>query len=376
MNKAAGMSFPSEIGEVTVGWLGECLRERGVPGAERLRSFDAEPVARQGMTSLAHVLTLDYEGEGGVAPRTMLAKFSLDSKPVKEAFAANRGFEREVAFYNSFGANAGIPVPRCYWARYDAEANRCGMLLEYVENTRATDVFTGRVEEIEPVVAHLASFHAKWWNRPELKGVYPGQAPFMLDLILEKLTLSLDSIKSHYRSEVGDTLIDLLELWIPNAHRFADHERSKPQTLCHGDLHREQILFPLADGDPLCVIDWQLVASDSGATDLAHLLVSGLRPEQRERKERELVERYHAGLLKHGVADYSLDDVWASYRQGVARLALFYMTAFAMGDITPVVAWWESDAKRKEFSFWEATCGWTSRALEDHRVLDHLRRLV
>lgn len=371
------MSSPRRIDEIELEWLNETLRESGVLGDAHVRSFHAAPVPKQGMTSLAHVVTLDYDERSETAPGSLIAKFSLDAPPIQEAMASNRGFEREVAFYQGPGRDAGIPVPRCFWADYDPESNSCGLLLEFVEGMRTTDVFSGTVDEIELVVDRLAPFHSKWWGRTDgLQGIPPGQSPFMLELYKARLVPALDNIKDRYRVEAGETLVELIELWLDQAEKLARHEAAKPQTLCHGDLHREQVLFPAAAGGTPCVIDWQLAAADTGPTDLAHLLLSGLHPEQRQREETHLVERYHAGLLESGVQGWSLDDTWESYKQGLARLALFYLTAFAAGDMAPIIAWWDSDEKRRGTSFWDVSCGRPAQAIEQHGVLDLFRRIA
>ncbi len=366
------VDFPRDVDGITVEWLRERLREKAPLAAGRLRSFQAEPVAKQGMTSLAHVLTLDYDDNPGHLPRKLLAKFSLDSAPVKAALAGNRGFEREVAFYTRFGEDPGITTPRCHWAQFDAGEGRCGLLLDYVEDTRITDVFTGQVKDIESVTAALAPFHARWWNSPALKSTLPGMAPFMLEPILVRLRLAIDNMRGVYRDQVGETLIAAVAFWLDNALFLAEKEQRQPQTLCHGDLHREQILFPQSAMGPIFVFDWQLSGHDTAATDLAYLLVSGLRPEQRQAHERGIVEAYYADLIRYGVQNYSIDQLWQSYRLGIARQAMFYMTVFAIDDVAPVLDWWSNDEKRQNFSFWDVSCLWVSQALKDHEVLPRL----
>ncbi len=366
---------PTSAEEITTDWLKGCLRSAGHPAAERLTGFTAEPVPAPGMTSAVTFLSLDYEGDPADAPTKLVAKFSLELEPVKQALAANRGFEREYLFYKHIGANAGIPTPRCYWEAYDPAETKSGLLLEFMDGTRPSNRFIGNADEIEPIVDSLAAFHARWWGKAVGHvGLIPAFAPFMVDLILEKLELSLRNIKAHHRAEVGDTLVELIEFWLAHGHRFAELERAKPQTLCHGDLHREQILFPAAPGGLFSVIDWQMAGSDSAGLDLSFLISSGLRPEDRAGREAALIDRYYAGLMDNGIETYSREELMGSYRVGIARQAVFSMTAFSMDDLTPVFAWWDSAPDRKNFSFWDVTCGWATTALDEHRVLDQLKQ--
>jgi tRNA A-37 threonylcarbamoyl transferase component Bud32 len=367
---------PRQLEEISVAWLNAQLRQRDVISTQCITHFEATPISNQGMTSLIHLLDLHYDNKPKSAPSRLIAKFSLDNELVKQAFAENRGFEREVNFYQHFSHKAGIPVPYCYWANYSAEDNSCGLLIEYVENTRATTQFNGSIEEIEKVVQYLAPFHARWWSRlNENAPLYHGQAPFMLDMLVEKLKPALENIRENYRQQVGPILIELIQLWIDKAHYFAAADRCHPQTLCHGDLHREQILFPTENSGKFCFIDWQLCAFDTGPTDLAHLLTSGIRPEQHHLCEGELIERYYEGLYQHGVTDYSREQMMTSYQLGIARLVLFYLSAFSLGDMAPVIEWWNTDQKRNGYSFWEVNCQWPSQVLEKHRVLENMKNL-
>ncbi len=371
------MSFPERLSEITVAWLNEVLTKKYASPPGRVRSFDAEPIARQGVTSTIYLITLTYDREPHRGPDRLIAKFSSDNEAVREALAANRGYQREVGFYLAVGDDAGIPVPRCYAACYDAASNRCLLVLDYIDNTCERDVFSGTVADIELAVRHLAAFHARWWGKEgALTGFTRGMAPFLVELYAGKLTDSLNHIRTRYRDQVGPTLISLLELWLENTPLFARYFQRGPLTLCHGDFHRNQLLFPITDGDPFCVIDWQLVCIDSGPTDLAHIIVTGLLPDQRRQKEREIVEEYHRLLLAGGVRNHSRDDTWLQYRLGIVKLALFYLSAFAIGDVQPMAAWWDADATHAGTPFWDVLCTWPSRAMEEHGVLDLLAEIV
>lgn len=373
------MPFPARLSEVTVDWLNDVLVEKRILTTERVAAFTVEPVPLQGLTCSVHVLTLSYDRPSARAPQKLILKISTDNPAARQALAANRGYQREVSFYSNIGSDAGIPVPACYAARYNAEDDSCVLLLDYIDNTCQKDVFSGVPEDVDLAVEHLAALHAGWWGRErelESRGIVYAQAPFLLDIYLEKLTAALGCLSGRYRTDAGPTLMSLLDLWLPNARLFADHFRKGPLTLCHGDFHRNQILFPVAGRNPFCVIDWQLVTIDSGATDLAHILVTGLFPDQRRARERELVEKYYALLLQHGVIDCSIDRIREQYALGVVKLALFYLTTFAMGDVQPIVDWWAADEKHKGVSFWDMLCGWPSRALEEHGALELLEGIL
>jgi hypothetical protein len=89
-------------------------------------------------------------------------------------------------------------------------------------------------------------------------------------------------------------------------------------TLAHGDAHVWNLLYPRADGAPgIYLIDWDAWRIGRGAFDLAYMMALHWYPERRARLEAPLIERYHAGLLAHGVTDYSLDRLWEDYRLAV-----------------------------------------------------------
>ena len=373
---------PKQASDITLAWLETCLQRHRPALKAKLIDFQTRPTPKQGMTSTVHILELTF-AQNALAqqntppnPNHLVAKFSSSHPQAQEALAANRGFQREFDFYQHFGDQSGLSIPFCYWAHYDPLANQAGLLLEYIADTRTTSVHDGHVQDIQAVLDQLAPFHARWWNQSEKLAVLcQGQDSFIVDPILAKLELALTNIRQHYRAEISETLIALLEQWLQKAPRFIAYEQQQPQTLCHGDLHRDQILFPSAPEGTICLIDWQMASRDSGAYDLAYLLMTGLRPEQRKSCERSLIESYHAQLLANGVTDYPFQALWDSYRFSIARIAIYFLSALAAPDIAPILAWWESDEKRKGISFWETTYHGLSKAIDQHGVLDYLKQI-
>ena len=373
---------PKQASDITLAWLEACLQRHRPALKEKLIDFSMRPTPKQGLTSTVHILELTFAQQTLAKQNThpnpshLIAKFSSNHPQAQEALAANRGFQREFDFYQHFSDQSGLSIPFCYWAQYDPVTNQAGLLLEYIQDTRVTSVHDGHSQDIQAVLDQLAPFHARWWNQSaQLAVLCQGQESFIVDPILAKLDLALTNIRQRYRSEIGETLIALLEQWIKKAHRLIAYEQQKPQTLCHGDLHRDQILFPCKDDGAIRIIDWQMASRDSGAYDLAYLLMTGLRPEQRKSCEQSMVENYHAQLVANGVTDYPLETLWGSYRISIARIAIYFLSALAAPDIAPILAWWESDEKRKGISFWEATYQGLSQAIDQHGVLDYLEQI-
>ena len=107
----------------------------------------------------------------------------------------------------------------------------------------------------------------------------------------------------------------------------------------HGDAHVWNLLYPRdAAASDVYLIDWDAWRIGRGAFDLAYMMALHWYPERRARLEAPLIERYHAGLLAHGVSDYSLDRLREDYRLAViGHLATpVWQQSFGL----PPAIWW------------------------------------
>lgn len=371
------MKSPRCVDEISLDWLNKTLVQGGVIDREQITSLTMSDTEEPGATSVVKILNLEHDtGEAGI-PGKVLIKFSSEIEPIRAGINAFNGYQREVDFYNGFGRDAGIRIPQCYLAEYDAEEGTCLLLMEYVEGTRQIDIHLGTVDEIELAVEQVAPFHAKWWGQQEVlgrQGIVDQDDPFLLSPRAEWVSKSLDIIYQSYRQQVGPTMISLLEFWLENLDAVTRVYRRMPRTLCHSDLHRRQILFPATDGGPFCVIDWQMVSIDGGACDLASLLNIGLLPEQRRQHETRLLEKYHRALVAHGVDGYAFDDLWTHYCLGVVRALVFKAQFFSMVGMEVQLAWWEEN-KLPGLDLWDLLYGWLTESVERHDILARLQRL-
>ena len=104
-------------------------------------------------------------------------------------------------------------------------------------------------------------------------------------------------------------------------------------SLMHGDYRLDNLLYD-PDRTRVTVVDWQTMGIGLPARDLTYFTATSLAPEDRAAVERELVERYHAALLTHGVTDYGIETCWQDYRLGVLQAPLITVLGFAFAAST------------------------------------------
>ena len=91
--------------------------------------------------------------------------------------------------------------------------------------------------------------------------------------------------------------------------------RPEPYSLLHSDYRLDNLLFaPSGSPDPVVAVDWQVVTVGLPLRDVAFLVATGLRTEDRRSSERRIVEAYHRRLVELGVEGYDLDRCWDDYR--------------------------------------------------------------
>ena len=94
----------------------------------------------------------------------------------------------------------------------------------------------------------------------------------------------------------------------------------RTQTLVHGDVRVDNVMFGPDDQHPVVLIDWQAVMVSNPLQDLAYLLSQNLTVDDRRAHEDELVRYYFDQLVALGVTGYTLEQCWDDYDVGVLYL--------------------------------------------------------
>ncbi len=338
------LPVPAAPGEVTPAWLTAVLREAGVLHRAIVTAVDWDSIGEErGFTGVVVRLRpwyTDVDGEGP-APPSLIAKFPTAERGVPSAYRAARGRDpaaarrhyercaREVRFYLELAPASPAPAPRLYHGAADEATGRVVLLLEDLGEARAGDVLRGcSPEEAALVVEVMAPFHARWWARPlpdryswlprwggdygARQARYGRQVEPFLARFGHQLPASLHAVVDCLRSCYGAVLAAL--------------DRT-PATVVHADLHLDNILFnPPGTAPPAVVLDWQGVASGAAAVDVALFVYGSLDVAERRAAEDDLLRRYHALLVDHGVTGYSLGQL-----RDDCRLALLWQLAGTVG---------------------------------------------
>ena len=312
----ARIRIPKRPNEITNEWLTDIQRVSGRLEDAVVVNHSKKPLAI-GIGSaniLRIILEYDYPEKSSLS--SMIAKFvSVHKKP--HADELSDFADREVVFYKHLGSNPGISIPQCLYAEIDEQSGDYLVLMEDMSKCRVGDL-SGKLEDVEIAIKHLAKFHANWWNCDQLKkmpwGTLFSSAPEKNEGLFKTFIDSLLHVKEIYGNKIPDTfwlvanLLQTVEVSIFTGDSL---------TLVHGDYHPGNIFFQSNNEGRFAVFDWEAVHNGCAGEDLARIITLGLTQEQRELYQDSLVNLYHKTLLENVAIDYSLEECWDSIQRGL-----------------------------------------------------------
>ena len=327
-------------------WLTEVLHQsRCLPQGRIVR---VGATSESSYTSTLVRLTLTYSDDAPpTVPTHLLLKLSQSDSEQRVVGSRQRRYE--VEFYNSVVASMPKPpIPRCYQAVYCEETGTSHLLFDDVSESH----FPGHpslpppAPQASKAMDAFAAFHAFWWDHPALGNIdsLPSQKSVAEHVAntREHFPRFADALDNRFtgsqRRVYERTLAALPRLW----ERVI---RDQNLTLIHGDANFSNVLLPHdPDQEEALIIDWQLWGISFAVEDLSHLIALFWDREHRQMMERDLLRRYHQGLIRHGVEDYEWTDCWEDYRLAVLLRVLFMPMWFCLGGSPD--CWWERSLER------------------------------
>lgn len=367
--------IPTEPAHLTAEWLTDALRSSSATTA-RVVAHTWELVPQQGAAGVVGRAVLTYDGDDPNAPRTVVIKFATPHAPIRTIMNRFGFYRSEVEFYRQLGADAGIPIPRCYFADIDISTGFFVLVLEDMADSRASDPMRPAVADVEMAIDHLAPFHAKWWKSPRLREIdwlpYPEGPAF--DARVVGLQQSFAASVTAVRQKLGAAFPAVLSIAcdhiLSDWFGFVRSRLVAPLTLSHRDFHSQQIFYPSPRGGRFAVFDWQTLTIGPGADDLARIVSMGLTTADRATHDRDLIRRYYEALVANGVEDYSLEQCTHEFRLGLTASLTTNVVAVATIDLS-VVARMEAETG---INFIYAVFDRLAAAFEAHDVIAVLPR--
>lgn len=367
---SGGLPIPETLAGMTPEWLTAALTEAAVLRGGRVAAAHSERIGQlYGFTGVVGRVRLRYEDARDDAPPSLIAKLpmardaasgyrALQERDAARALRYFRRCAREVAFYQRIGAAF---APGHYYSAVDDESRRVVLLLEDVSGGRQGDVLRGcSVDDAVRMIDALAPFHAAWWGeRAGTRGFPPwDDDPRMRQ---KRYAAQIDRVLATPRPPDVLRILDRLRSRLG---AVTETLAAREQTLIHGDLHLDNVIFAGDPGGrPFIILDWQTASVGPPAWDLALFLTGSLSVGDRRAAEDDLLDRYVKLLATHGVRGYRANDLRLEYR--LAMLVLLAGTAFWLASVDP------AEANSRERALRDAALATDGRlvsAIRDHEV--------
>ena len=303
-----GVPLVHGAADITPDWLTAAL-ETATNGAV-VEGVEASPIGTGQVATTLHLALTFASGQG---PSTLVAKVPSDAEASRVAAAMVRTYEIEAAFFNELAKSLEGRIPTSLHAHHDLESGAYCVLLEEVANAKAGDQMVGlSIEEAAAAIDEMALIHASRWNDASL-----AELPWLARSSPEGIAGTagiIEAVQPGFAEAFADRLdAEVLELVgrLGGRHEAIMLDRPGPHTVAHGDFRADNLLL---GAGRVAVLDWQTVTLGPGWSDLSYFIGGSLNTATRRTAERELVERYVAGLEAKGVS-LGIDEPFTEYRR-------------------------------------------------------------
>lgn len=242
---------------------------------------------------------------GDEGPRSVVVKLpALGANG--DAGRRSGAYRREALAYRELLPVTPVAAPLAHDVQTDGDA--ASFVLEDLANDRAVDQLDGlTATDAASVAGELARLHGHWRRSPALARLdVRTSTPTVLDPAA--LSAGLDTVREHWATTLGDILLQAFgRVLTAREGLVAAFGSAGPPTLCHGDPRADNLVFRAPDRAVL--FDWQQLAIQFGAADIAWLAATSLEPDVRREAEPDLLahagvtlDEYRLGLVLPGLA--------------------------------------------------------------------------
>jgi hypothetical protein len=264
-------------------------------------------------------------------PATVVAKFPSADPPTRATSFQTGAYNNEYNFYVHIAPAVRVRTPICWVAKYDADAQRCVLVMEDLAQSEQGDQFEGcTLAQADLVIEQAVGLHAPRWGQTEaFEPLFQPRGGDRSELLTQYYAATLDVCLQRLGPNFDDDVIELLEHFRTAISAWG-RRTGAPATVVHGDFRPDNFLFgTTAEAPPVAVVDWQTVNLGPGVTDVAYFLGGAFPRHERAEIERDVLEGYRQRLNAAGV-DYSAGDCWQDYRWATLHGVVISVLASSM----------------------------------------------
>jgi hypothetical protein len=303
------MTIPQTVAELTPGWLTSALVDH--LGGGRVVAVSSDDIGTGvGVFGIIARLHLGYEGASADAPATMIAKLPTDAEANRNVGMVLGLYARENNFYDNVADSVPFPVPKCFVSMSDADTGAFLLIMEDLGHMEAGDQLAGiTAARAGSIIDALASFHAAWWDKPELDALtwLPTQdSPVYLAAVPPIVTAGVAALPP-LADQLPAGSLELAKRVDANFVSLIHKCAAGPRTFVHGDARLDNLFFTHGTDD-FALIDWQLSLRCRGIYDVVWLLATSMDIDVQNEHADDLLVRYHQALQRNGV-DWPLHDL-------------------------------------------------------------------
>lgn len=309
------LNFPYTPDMIDKAWLAEVL---GAKAGKEVADFALTRIGTdQGASALLYRVDIAWheapdQTNAPHLPAQVVLKFASPD-PAYRQYAQQMGtYLKEARFYQNFGDDPALPVPRAYFAAIDPTSGYFVLVLEDLSAARMADWFGSGVDDVQLALDCLAQIHARFWDDQSLMRLtWLGRADDaeQSERYRALLEQSLPAARSQFDSLLSDYAWKVLETWLAHWDALRLTTAVGAKTLVHREADMRQMFFPSPTLDRFVLFDWQSPEVGWGAADVGRMITTSLNLEQRRQHEFNLVERYQRALQQHGV-QIELATLW------------------------------------------------------------------
>jgi Ecdysteroid kinase-like family len=306
--------------EITTEWLTKVLRAEGSLSDAVTVTHLTTTLTGEGVGVLSRIYRVrpEYSGASTNAPDSVIVKLATDNEASRFTADVLSAFKREMVFYAEFRHTAPFATPRCFAAVQATDNSDFTLVMEDLGTKRFQDQLAGSTwDDTVAAIQAIASFHAGWMGKefpyPEL--YVPLLNEGYLALLPMLFTQNWPTAQTLFADLITDEIKAFGDEWGERCEFMLNGLYAPYTTICHGDWRADNVLFDPHTGGVIG-IDFQLLGPGCGTFDVAYYVSQSIDPDERNGRDRELVQVYIDALRLAGV-EANFDEVWMQYRLGL-----------------------------------------------------------